>query len=203
MLSVAALLLAASIPAGTDTVFKDGLDGEDCPAGRITLSDVSYGSGDTLSDADTTAFENIWGHATSSDPTLQWPGYAGTAPTIVQFTRTGYVAAKFHTPSEMPSTLSGLFKYVSYVGGPNLDFSISGQCADFSQEESGCSAADMPATDMTLVYWRATPGSPFYCTLEPDTDYYVNILLTDPEAIDPECQEDTCQVSIPSYHSGD
>lgn len=203
MIDVVALLLAASISGTTDVIFNSGFDGDTCPAGRITRSNVSYASGGTRSNVDLTQFENIWGHATSSDPVAPWPGYAGTSPIIQNFARDGYVAAKFHTPIIVPPTLNGFFKSPSYPGGPNIDFAISEQCGDFYPDQSGCLAGDTPQGDNPLVYWRFTTGS-FFCILEPNRDYYINIRLTDPDAVDPNCDDDanTCPVHTLNYYGG-
>lgn len=203
MIDVVALLLAASISGTTDVVFNNGFDGDTCPAGRITRSDVTYASGGTRNNVDTTDFENIWGHATGSDPPLPWPGYPGTSPIIQDFTRDGYVAAEFHTPIVLPPTINGFFKSPSYPGGPNIDFAISEQCGDFYPDQSGCLASNTPQGDAPLVYWRVTSGA-FYCILQPDTTYYINIRLTNPETTDPHCDTDanTCPVHTLNYYGG-
>ncbi|MGH8172280.1 MAG: hypothetical protein ACREPX_03990 [Rhodanobacteraceae bacterium] len=205
MIDVVALLLAVSISGTTDVVFNSGFDGDTCPSGRITRSNISYGSGGTRSNVDLTQFENIWGRAGSSDPiSILWPGYPGTSPIIQDFTRDGFVAAKFHTPIVLLPTLNGFYKSPSYPGGPNIDFSISEQCADFNPPQSGCLATNVPQGDTPLIYWRTTQGA-FFCILEPDTDYFVNIRLTDPDAVDPNCDDDenTCLVHTLNYFGGD
>ena len=203
MIDVVALLLAVSISGTTDVVFNEGFDGDTCPSGRINRSTISYGSGGTRSNADVTLFENIWGHAGSSDPALPWPGYPGTSPILEDFTRDGYVAAKFHTLAILPPTINGFFKSPSYPGGPNIDFAISEQCGDFYPDQSGCLASNTSQGDSPLVYWRVTSGA-FYCILQPDTDYYINIRLTDPPTNDPNCddQHDTCPVHTLIYFGG-
>ena len=203
MIDVAALLFAASISGSTDVVFNEGFDGDTCPDGRISRSNISYGSAGTRSNVDVTEFENIWGHGGSQDPTVPWPGYPGTSPIIEDFTRDGYIAAKFHTPIVLLPTLSGFFKSPSYPGGPNVDFAISEQCADFYPDQSGCLAADASQGDTPLVYWRTTQGL-FYCILQPDTDYYINMRFTDPETNDPNCNDDenTCPVHTLNYYGG-
>jgi hypothetical protein len=198
-------LLAASISGttdvlgDTDAIFHNGYDGDNCPAGRVVRSDITYplGSSGTRPNVDLTAFENIWGHLTNSDEPVMWPGRPGTSPIIDQFARTGYLAAKFHTPAGLPQTMRGFFKNANYPAGPNLDFSITQQCADFNPTQSGCLATDIIGGDVPMVFWQSSLSN-FNCVLEPDTDYFVNIRLATPDN-DPRCRGSACLVHTVSY----
>ena len=194
---VTALLLAASLSASPDQIFFSGMELDTCPARRIERSDVTYGAG-TDADVDVTRFENVWGRGAASDPGQPWPGASGATPIIDEFTRDGYVAAAFHTAPDLPATTRGLYKNVSYGGGPNLDFSLSVQCGDFSSALGGCLAVDIPAADVSLVYWRGANGTAFYCALAPDTDYYVNVRLHDPDDAASGCSDADCRVTTMS-----
>jgi hypothetical protein len=199
MIGMTALLLATSISGTADGIFRDGMEGDVCPDGRIVQSDILYGDV-TLTDVDVTLFENVWGYLTSSDPLTLWPGINGSTPMILDFTKTGYLAAKFHTLSDPPALLTGMFKYTSYpFMGPALDLSISGQCGDFSAELAGCVALNIPPVDQAFVHWRFSAGNPFMCQLQPDTDYYVNVRFTDPTATAPQCSDVACPVPISNY----
>ena len=208
MLNLAtAFLLAASLTvtpeeAGSDILFRDGYDASTCPDGRVVRSDISYaiGSAGTRHNVDLTAFENIWGHSTDTDSTMMWPGRPGSSTIIEDFDRYGYVAAKFHTPPGLPITLFGMFKNVQYPTGPSLDFSISEQCADFYPQQSGCLATDIVGSDAVLVSWR-TQLSNYFCVLEPDTDYFVNMRLATPDN-DPMCRGPYCLVHTLNYYGG-
>jgi hypothetical protein len=193
-----ALIFAASLSASSDTIFDNGMDGQDCPDGRIVQSDISY-NGTTLTDVDVTAFENIWGRASASDPPTLWPGIDESTPIISDFTKTGYIAAKFHVPADVAGGMVGQFRYVSYGSGPLLDFSISTQCADFLPAQVACVLLDAPPDDSALMHWRFVNGSNFWCQLQADTDYYVNIRLYDPTQSPPSCSDDTCPVSVSNY----
>jgi hypothetical protein len=200
MISIVPFLLAASVAGSTDVVFHEGFDGDTCPAGRIVHSDISYpisGTG-VRRDVDLTVFENIWGHSTNTDEAIMWPGRAGSSPIIEEFAQGGYVAAKFHTPPGMSSTLSGFFKNTSYPSGPNLNFSISEQCADFYPQQSGCLATDIASGDWTLVSWRVSPSN-FFCVLEPDTDYFVNMEVASLEPDSQGCSDGECVVHVLNY----
>lgn len=200
MLNAAALIMLVSISGTTDAIFHDGYDGSTCPNGRIIHSSITWGpGGGTLSNVDLTEFANIWGRVGASDLPESWPGRTGASPIINSFVREGYVAAHFHTPAAPVLTQNGFFKYVSYSSGPNITFSISPQCADFYPVQSSCLASNISASDTGLVYWRYSTGGNFYCQLEPDTDYFVNIELTDPQAAGPNCTDATCLVHTLNY----
>ena len=202
MIGMTALLLAASISAAPDDIFRSGVDGDSCPDGRIVQADILYGDV-TLTGVDVTLFENLWGRAANSDPPTPWPGLNGSTPMILDFTKTGYLAAKFHTSPDPPGTLTGMFRYASWpFMGPDLDFSVSAQCGDFSAEGSGCVALDVASIDQASVRWRFSAGSPFFCQLQPDMDYYVNVRFNDPAVTTPHCSDTdvTCPLpGIPNY----
>ncbi|HKE47859.1 MAG TPA: hypothetical protein VKB52_07325 [Rhodanobacteraceae bacterium] len=186
---------ASALP---DQIFFSAMELDTCPAHRIERSDVSYNF-QTVTGVDVTRFENLWGRVEATDPVEPFPGVAGSQPTVDAFTRTGYVAAKFHTPSDIPSGTDGLFKNVSYGSGPALDFSLSPQCGDFSPALGACIEVDAPAADQGMVYWRGANGNAFYCALAPDTDYYANIRLHDPDDAAAGCSSTDCRVTTVSY----
>ena len=198
MIDVTALILAASVSLAPDANFRDGFDGGECPAGRIVSNDISY-NGITLVGVDVTQFENIWGRAHAFDPPMVWPGVDASTPTILYFARTGYIAARFHVPADVTDSTDGLFTYSSFGSGPLLDFSISTQCADFSPQQIACGILDAPPDGAAMMHWRLVNGSNFWCQLQADTDYYVNIRLDDPTESPPSCSEDTCPVSVSNY----
>jgi len=198
MIDLTALILSASVSLAPDALFRDGFDGGACPAGRIANTEISY-NGATLIGVDVTAFENLWGRLSASDPPVLWPGLDTSTPTILHFAKTGYIAAKFHVPADASVTTAGMFKYVSFGSGPLLDFSISTECADFSPEQAACVVLDAPPDDSAMVHWRLTVGTNFWCPLQLDTDYYVNIRLFDPNVSPPQCSGDTCPVTVSNY----
>jgi len=198
VLSVAALLATVAMTGVPDNVFFSGMEADTCPEGRILASDVQYGFTGTVANVDVTRFENLWGHVGALDPPVAWPGVTGASPTIEQFTRTGYIAAAFHTPSEMPDTLQGMFTNISYGGGPALDISIGG-CGDFSSALGACFVPDTAAVDASMMHWRTAVPTSFYCVVAPDTDYYINIRLSDPDDDAGSCSTDSCGVTPASF----
>jgi hypothetical protein len=198
VLNVAALFVTVAMTGVPDQVFFSGMESDSCPEGRILASDVHYDFGGTIASVDVTHFENLWGRISALDTPVAWPGVSGSSPVIEQFTRTGYIAAAFHTPGEMPEMLVGMFKNVSYGGGPALDFSI-GSCGDFSTSLGACFVADTAAVDTAMVHWRTEIPTPFFCIVAPDTDYYINIRLSDPDDDALSCSADSCGVTPASY----
>jgi len=183
-----------------DQIFQAGMDGDECPAGRITTSDISYGDGETIPDVDVTRFENLWGRVDADNPPILWPGVPGSAPTILDFSRTGYVAAAFDTPAELSPLLFGIFMNSSYGSGPTLDFSI-GSCGDFSSALGACFTANVAATDIPLMHWQTQSETQFWCLVEPNTPNYVNVRLSNPNDGSLACSTDDCAVTIISAFS--
>lgn len=210
MIQLTALLLAAATSQTSDTIFSDEFDAAYvCPQSITTgtdtrtlrtVSDIIYlpNTGHVRHNVDVTVFDNIWGHISELDGLTLWPGVPGASPTIKTIGKTEYVGAKFHTPANVLPTVNGTFKHVSYGGGPDLDFSISRVCGDFESVE-GCSISGAAADDNSMVRWRMGTGSRFYCGLEPDTDYYVNIRFTDRTPTGPDCGSTACSSTIQQY----
>lgn len=173
------------------------------PAGltRITTGNLFYPPSTTLrNNVDLTVWDNIWGHNTASDTLVPWPGFPGSNPVIKNFGKTQFLAAKLHTTSS--TTLSGFYKNISYNGGPNLTMAISTTCGSFSPTQSACLKENVPASDQGMVYWRMSAGTSFYCHLDGNTDYYVNIKLADPAATGPNCSGSTCYVHVQNNYGG-
>jgi hypothetical protein len=167
-----------------------------CPAGRQTVGNLFYPPSQTLrNNVDLTLWDNIWGHNTTTDPVVPWPGFPGSNPVIKNFDKTQYVAAKLHVAANLG--YQGFYKNISYNGGPNLTMSISESCGDFTPSQSACLREDIPSGDQGMVYWRQAAGTNFYCHLEANTDYYLNIKITDPAATGPNCTPSgTCYVHV-------
>jgi hypothetical protein len=176
--------------------------GGNCPAGQATVSDIHYlpeNNGPHVRHAvDLTLWDNIWGHISESDPVTPWPGVPGTSPTIWSIGKTQYVGALFHTTSSL--TLSGHYVNVSYGAGPNLDFSISPTCGDFTGGgQAGCLKTNIPSDGSALVSWRMHDPSSFWCALTPSSDYYLNVRFHDPATTGPGCSGDFCKTTIENY----
>lgn len=183
-----------------------------CPA-SITTSDgartllltsgISYGVYPGIRpNVNLSQWDNIWGHNSTTDGTTPWPGVGGSSPVIRSFGRSQYVGAHFKTRSSVTG-LSGGFSNPSFAAGPNITMAISTACGDFSANlpTAGCLRADVPTADANLVQWKFSTNAPgSYCNLQPNTDYYVNIMLTD-HLSTTECSANatTCFVAPVSY----
>ena len=173
------------------------------PRTRATVSDLHYmpePPAHVRHNVDLTLWDNIWGHITENDNVIPFPGPSGASPTIWTLGKTQYIAAKFNTGS-LPANVFGFYKNVSYGAGPNLDMAISTACGDFAPAGGpGCAVTDVQATDQGLVYWRMINGTNFYCPLQQNTDYYLNIQFHDINTTGPGCSGVTCKTTIQHVH---
>lgn len=188
MLSAALLVLAAAAPGVYDPLFHaDFEQNSTCPAGRQLYSDIGYvgdnDSGGLRYHVSLTEWENIWGHASPYDTTMPWPGRSNSAPVIADFGKTTYVAAHFFVPQGAPLTWLGWITHTDYNYGHNLTAAISTSCGDFSPSAQACFVQS--TSGQTIVPWRTTGGT--FCRLLPDTDYYLNLKMTDPDEPSPTC----------------
>lgn len=169
----------------------------DGPRNLLTTSDVRYGTqSGTRMNVNLSEWDNVWGHGTGS-PTegiTPWPGVSGSAPTILAFKRDSYVGIHFKTPvSPAPGTAGTWFNPTSNPG-PNLTMAISTQCGDFTNHlpSPGCRVENVPTADAPMVYWWFGTTFPnTSCNLQPNTNYYVNIMQTD-KASTLECSGNVC-----------
>jgi len=190
---------ATSLPA--IVVVAQGAGGN-CPAGQDTVSDIHYlpePPAHVRHAVDLTLWDNIWGHISENDNVTPWPGVPGASPTIWTIGKTQYVGALFHVGTPSPS-LSGHYVNVSYGAGPNLDMSISTTCGDFTGGgQAGCVKNNVPSDGSGLVYYRIGNPTSFWCSLSPNTDYYLNVRFHDPNTTGPGCTGDFCKSTIENY----
>lgn len=153
----------------------------------------------TRQNANLTKWEEIWGHQTTTDAAIAWPGVLGASPVITNFGRNNYIAAKFHV-GDVPLTLNGAYTNVSNFGGLDITTSISTQCGDFDPAQVGCKARSAPPSDESSTYWRMQNPTSFYCQLSPNTDYYLNIKHTNPAQANANCAagSPTCRMHLQS-----
>ena len=190
MLSAALLVLAAAAPGVYDPLFHGNFeDASSCPAGRQLTSDIGYvgdnNSGDLRYGVQVTEWENIWGHASPYDSTAPWPGRANSAPVIADFGKYTYIAAHFYVPAGAPITWLGWITHTDYNYGHNLTAAISTECGDFSPGAQACFVQSQ--SGQPLVPWRTNTGS--FCRLQPNTDYYLNLKMTNPDEQSPTCSQ--------------
>lgn len=178
-----------------------------------TRSNVSYGiSGQAeRQNVDLLEWNNIWGYATATGAQVPWPGAGGTLPFLKQFTRNGYLCAHFRTPSaSVAAPLTGFFTNPNYSDNPRVVMAISRTPGDFTQDlpTAACRAdhqtgdadwSGFPMSDGQMLRWKFTENAPnFYCNLAPDTDYYVNLYVADPNEVTAKCPQGsgTCRIGI-------
>jgi hypothetical protein len=198
MVDFASLLLGASLLARMDTVFSSGFEpGGSCPDARQENSNISYSYNLTpvLQNVDVTQFANIWGRTSANDSIVPWPGKNGYA--VMVLNRNLFVATKFTVPaSGLSPTLHGRLTHGETVPGPSLTVSISEQCGDFSPPSPNCVLANQ-GPGAAIGVWKL-PGAPgTACVLTPGREYYLNVKLTNPAAVNTnECDENICVVSV-------
>ena len=188
MLSAALLVLAAAAPGAYDPLFHGSFaQNSSCPAGRQIYSDIGYvgdnNSGDLRYHVDVREWENIWGHSSPYDSTAPWPGRNNSAPVIADFGKYTYIAAHFYVPAGAPPTWLGWITHTDYNYGHNLTAAISTECGDFSPTAQACYIQAL--SGMPIVPWRMNTGA--FCRLQPNTDYYLNLKMTDPDEPSPTC----------------
>jgi hypothetical protein len=208
-------LLVVSVPASAipppwgEVVYTDAFESLDtcastivAPDGlertRLLFSDVRYTAFHYLRPSvHLTEWDNVWGYNNGlPGPPVAWPGVTGSSPIISGFGRWSYVALHFHTPAVPLPGLAARMVNSSSAGGPPLTVAISKRCGDFQQSlpTSGCLRRDVPHSDETISYFKFTLNHPeLVCNLEPDSDYYINIMLSDPASA-PGCPGGICPV---------
>jgi len=179
-----------STPA-TVVASTGGGGGDNClnPGNRLLTSNVSYvPSSGTRMNVDLTSWDNIWGHSTSTDPVVTWPGRHDSQPAIRSFDRNKYIAAKIVVPPGAPASY-GWIVHTEYNYGLDLTTSISTTCGDFNPVNPVCKT--VATSGMNLTPWRVGGGN--FCPLVPGTTYYFNI-----EATNPAQGTTTCAASSPT-----
>lgn len=120
-------------------------------------------------EADGFSFEAIFGSS--------FPGTQGSQRRVRHFPDT-YASMRFRTPSDLNATHFGLFPKDGFVGtngGPAImSYSRCQGDFDINSVETGCYRK---VEGLENLRWSGDPASPF-CSLEPDTEYYFNIVYT-------------------------
>lgn len=182
-----------STPA-TVVASTGGGNNDNCPSTpltRITTGSVSYvPSSGTRTNVNMTSWDEIWGHATSTDATVPFPGRPNSQPSLLGFPKTGYLAAKFTVPAGAVINTYGWISHTEYNYGQDLTASISTNCGDFAPSNPSCLA--VTSSGQNLVPWAvSTPAS--FCPVVPGQTYFLNIKMTDPSR-----PSDTCAPSATS-----
>lgn len=175
-----------------------------CPSSPLTRQisgNIQYppkvGTGQpTRQNADLTKWAEIWGHQTTTDTAVLWPGFNGASPVVTNFGRNSYIAAKFHVPSA-PGLSDAFYRNISNYAGLDVTAAISTKCGDFQPEQTAC-ISTAPPGDEGFGYWSVVVGTARYCKLELDTDYYLNIKHRDPTQANGNCAAgaSTCRLHV-------
>ena len=185
----------------TNGIHFDGFDQSgSCPTGRIGSTMMSWrydGIGRVLTDV--TRAENIWGRAYAGAPTVPFP-WLNYYAIFWSFPRTGYVAAQFIVPTDLPAASWGMYTHGETIAGPATDMAISKRCGDFRPAEEYCHRYGTHA-GQRMGLWQMPGGMVAGCELEPGQTYYVNIRLTDPEVDHSLCNHLACQTTVQHNHT--
>ena len=194
----AALLILAMTPGVADSIFQTDFDDpEGCPGGRQVLANIVYDVGCIIDNVNVTEWSNIWGYECGTGGTVPFPGITGTPsgdPTILNFGRTTYIAARLHVPEDLPQNAFGWLSHTGYNYGADLTTSFSANCGDFNPVNPSCRSVTL--SGMNLTPWRVGAGN--FCPLAQGQDYYFNVKFTNPEQGTTTCSSDspTCAVSL-------
>jgi len=172
---------------GTGALVASPVTSDNCVDGgalRLTAATIRYpNTGNTTRpNVDLTHYENIWGHGTNSDTAVLWPGVNGSAPAVVNWGKTQYIASKFTVPAGFPATGFDKLRYSTYFSGPTLTMSVSSTCGDFAPSNGNCLTTGVATGGefKKMVLSPATNG----CPLMVGQTYFVNLKMTAPLATD-------------------
>lgn len=148
---------------------------------------------------DLTMYDNIWGHTTSSDTLVPWPGRVPSMP-IITMSRHQYIAAQFTVPSGVSQALYGEIARTTYSYGIDMTVAISRTCGDFNPTNPRCLSA-IPTGD--FPHWQTSPTGN-QCPVT-DGVYYLNIKVTSPAQVTTTCpnaSSPTCPMGTTNITGG-
>jgi hypothetical protein len=148
---------------------------------------------------DLTMYDNIWGHDSSSDTLVPWPGRSPSMP-IITMSRNQYIAAQFTVPAGVRQTLLGSITRTTYNYGIDMTAAISRTCGDFNPTNPRCLSA-IPTGN--FPYWQ-TSATGNQCPVT-DGVYYLNIKATNPAQVSgtcPNASSPTCPMGTSNQFGG-
>lgn len=154
------------------------------PPGRIHSSAIAYVPSAlnppyNRMGVDLTDFAALFGHASTVDGVIPFPGRANSQPSIVVFPKTGYVALHFRVPAGFSPYRFGWISRQEYNYGQDLTSSISTTPGDFNPATAHEVINGL--SGQALSFWRASAHAANRgVILQPDVDYYYNLKMTDP-----------------------
>ena len=176
-----------SVTSQPTAVVVSGGSSDNCPSTpltRLVTASIKYPNiyqSPTRPNVDVTQYDNIWGHMNNTDATTPWPGVSGTQPALLNWSKTQYVAAKFHVPAGQSQASYGWQGYGSYYSGPALTLAISTTCGDFAPTNPQC--VSTRSGGESFAKWRIVPAT-INCPLAPNADYFINIKMVNPLSSD-------------------
>ena len=144
---------------------------------------------------DLTSYDQLWGYSAPSSTaapafTGPFPGAQGSLVVMQPVQANRYVAAKLHTPSAGATSHGIYFSAENYPGHQRV--SISRQCGEFTPIDPKC-VHENGGVGSAIISWQLPGGGvTAACTLDPDTDYYLNVTSADA------CPPQGCTVGIQS-----
>jgi hypothetical protein len=197
-----ALAYSAFANSESNGIFRNGYDPVgSCPQGRATMTVVSWKyNGSGRRNIDVTLADNIWGRWDAGQTPVT-PPWLNVFALFWALPRHSYVAAEFTLPDNLPLNQWGLFGHGATSGGPPIDVTISDECGDFNPPELFCALRDIPP-GQNAPAWKL-PGYPgiALCTLEPGGTYYINIRVSDPNVVHPDCSGAACKINVQNNHT--
>lgn len=149
------------------------------PSGRITTSNIAYvPATGSVRFTSITECSAIWGHASPFDAEIPWPpGRPNAQPSLLNFTRTGYVGCHFRAPTT-PNAY-GWITHTEYNAGFDPTWSISSSPGDFAPLGVLCHGE--ASSGQNIAFFTNAPNVyRTFCGLVPGADYYLNIKPTNP-----------------------
>lgn len=207
--ATATLFMQPTQETKPEPIFRDGFDGFGCQAQtvapdgqfryRLQRSQIDYGAMHyPRPNVVLNEWDNVWGCNSSSCSVLEpWPGVTGSAPIFMAFQRTSYIGLHFKTLANPAPGFANVFVNPTSNAAPPITMSISLQCGDFTAHlpSPGCLRQNVHSADEQLMYYQFANTSPSTaCNLKPNTDYYVNIIQTDPTSQE-KCTKPACSVA--------
>lgn len=169
------------------------------PLGRITTSNIAYvPATGSIRFTGLTDWSDIWGHASPFDAALPFPGRMNSQPTILNFTRGGYVCVKVHPNALTPSF--GLITHTEYNYGADLTAAISNACGNFTPPDARCLVASQ--SGQPIIRWTTRPATyRTFCPVSVGIDQFLSIKLTNPSQGTSTCAGNQAQCAIGTANS--
>jgi hypothetical protein len=150
-------------------------------AGRIVVSSVSYvpsGYPPVRAGVDMTSWASLFGHASSTDAVIGFPGRSNSQPTILGFQRYGCIALAFTPDANSPGF--GRITHTDYNYGGDLTWSISTTPCDFNPPNRAQCFAETKSGNVLLTWTTKPSVYRTFCPTPRGATYFGNLKLTRP-----------------------